>query len=367
MDATAPSAAFVRGRCSSARPIHWPVPLLKLAAVRIRRQLLDSTLRPLAIFSREHAPMHSSAFSHVSLSSGQPRSSRRRSSHSRRSPGWHFPISPFNSPANPAKASSLVVTSSPPAPAAAGYWALTFRTYPAEIKGGPCMFQVRIGADRIKSIGNAHRPAGLFQPGGLRPAAATRSGPRASSSPTPSRARSPTSSPVAPTKSRSARSPKRPAASPPRQEHGRRRHRLRSARHRHRRARAADPRAATRTRATSARRTSHRCAPAAITRAKTCPSVLNIDKPDERRARAHPALGQPGDRRRRAARRSQLLRRLPDHAGLRHSRIARRAPAASRRRHDPDRGRDRRTRQRARRRLHRRQGDDRHVGPRASR
>jgi 2-oxoglutarate ferredoxin oxidoreductase subunit alpha len=38
--------------------------------------------------------------------------------------------------------------------ARAGYWGLTFRTYPAEIKGGPCMFQVRIGADRIKSIGN---------------------------------------------------------------------------------------------------------------------------------------------------------------------------------------------------------------------
>jgi 2-oxoglutarate ferredoxin oxidoreductase subunit alpha len=38
--------------------------------------------------------------------------------------------------------------------ARAGYWALTFRTYPAEIKGGPCMFQVRIGAERIKSIGN---------------------------------------------------------------------------------------------------------------------------------------------------------------------------------------------------------------------
>jgi 2-oxoglutarate ferredoxin oxidoreductase subunit alpha len=36
----------------------------------------------------------------------------------------------------------------------AGYWALTFRTYPAEIKGGPCMFQVRIGAQRIRSIGN---------------------------------------------------------------------------------------------------------------------------------------------------------------------------------------------------------------------
>lgn len=35
-----------------------------------------------------------------------------------------------------------------------GYWGLTFRTYPAEIKGGPCMFQVRIGVDRIKSIGN---------------------------------------------------------------------------------------------------------------------------------------------------------------------------------------------------------------------
>lgn len=38
--------------------------------------------------------------------------------------------------------------------ARAGYWGLTFRTYPAEIKGGPCMFQVRIGANRIRSIGN---------------------------------------------------------------------------------------------------------------------------------------------------------------------------------------------------------------------
>lgn len=38
--------------------------------------------------------------------------------------------------------------------ARSGYWALTFRTYPAEIKGGPCMFQVRIGAQRIRSIGN---------------------------------------------------------------------------------------------------------------------------------------------------------------------------------------------------------------------
>ena len=26
-----------------------------------------------------------------------------------------------------------------------GYWGLTFRTYPAEIKGGPCMYQLRVG------------------------------------------------------------------------------------------------------------------------------------------------------------------------------------------------------------------------------
>lgn len=38
--------------------------------------------------------------------------------------------------------------------ARAGYRALTFRTYPAEIKGGPCMFQVRIGAEPVRSIGN---------------------------------------------------------------------------------------------------------------------------------------------------------------------------------------------------------------------
>ena len=40
------------------------------------------------------------------------------------------------------------------AAARGGYWAQTFRTYPAEIKGGPCMFQVRIGEERIYSIGN---------------------------------------------------------------------------------------------------------------------------------------------------------------------------------------------------------------------
>ncbi|MEX0992688.1 MAG: 2-oxoacid:acceptor oxidoreductase subunit alpha [Solirubrobacterales bacterium] len=35
-----------------------------------------------------------------------------------------------------------------------GYWGLTFRTYPAEIKGGPCMYQVRIGTDALRSQGN---------------------------------------------------------------------------------------------------------------------------------------------------------------------------------------------------------------------
>jgi 2-oxoglutarate/2-oxoacid ferredoxin oxidoreductase subunit alpha len=35
-----------------------------------------------------------------------------------------------------------------------GYWALTFRTYPAEIKGGPCMYQVRVGVDRVRTQGN---------------------------------------------------------------------------------------------------------------------------------------------------------------------------------------------------------------------
>ena len=36
-----------------------------------------------------------------------------------------------------------------------GYWALTFRTYPAEIKGGPCMYQVRIGVESVLSQGDA--------------------------------------------------------------------------------------------------------------------------------------------------------------------------------------------------------------------
>ena len=34
-----------------------------------------------------------------------------------------------------------------------GYWTQTFRTYPAEIKGGPCMYQVRMGERRIHSHG----------------------------------------------------------------------------------------------------------------------------------------------------------------------------------------------------------------------
>ena len=36
-----------------------------------------------------------------------------------------------------------------------GYWALTFRTYPAEIKGGPCMYQVRIGVEPVRSQGDS--------------------------------------------------------------------------------------------------------------------------------------------------------------------------------------------------------------------
>ena len=35
-----------------------------------------------------------------------------------------------------------------------GYWAYTFRTYPSEIKGGPCMYQVRMGRERVLSRGN---------------------------------------------------------------------------------------------------------------------------------------------------------------------------------------------------------------------
>jgi 2-oxoglutarate ferredoxin oxidoreductase subunit alpha len=35
-----------------------------------------------------------------------------------------------------------------------GYWGLTFRTYPAEIKGGPCMYQLRVGTSPLRSQGN---------------------------------------------------------------------------------------------------------------------------------------------------------------------------------------------------------------------
>ena len=35
-----------------------------------------------------------------------------------------------------------------------GYWALTFRTYPAEIRGGPCMYQVRVGTAPVRSQGD---------------------------------------------------------------------------------------------------------------------------------------------------------------------------------------------------------------------
>ena len=36
-----------------------------------------------------------------------------------------------------------------------GYWALTFRTYPAEISGGPCMYQVRVGTAPVRTQGDA--------------------------------------------------------------------------------------------------------------------------------------------------------------------------------------------------------------------
>ena len=36
-----------------------------------------------------------------------------------------------------------------------GYWALTFRTYPAEIRGGPCMYQVRMGTAPVRTQGDA--------------------------------------------------------------------------------------------------------------------------------------------------------------------------------------------------------------------
>ncbi|HSJ73620.1 MAG TPA: 2-oxoacid:acceptor oxidoreductase family protein, partial [Miltoncostaeaceae bacterium] len=39
------------------------------------------------------------------------------------------------------------------AAARGGYWTQTFRTYPAEIKGGPCMYQVRMGEEKIYSHG----------------------------------------------------------------------------------------------------------------------------------------------------------------------------------------------------------------------
>ena len=39
------------------------------------------------------------------------------------------------------------------AAARGGYWTQTFRTYPAEIKGGPCMYQVRMGDEQIFSHG----------------------------------------------------------------------------------------------------------------------------------------------------------------------------------------------------------------------
>jgi 2-oxoglutarate ferredoxin oxidoreductase subunit alpha len=39
------------------------------------------------------------------------------------------------------------------AAARGGYWTQTFRTYPAEIKGGPCMYQVRMGDHQIFSHG----------------------------------------------------------------------------------------------------------------------------------------------------------------------------------------------------------------------
>ena len=59
----------------------------------------------------------------------------------------------------------------------------------------------------------------------------------------------------------------------------------------------------------------------------------------------------------------RLLRRLSDHARVRHPRVAGRAPAALRRRRDPDRGRDRRAGVGAGRVVCGPQGDDRDLGP----
>jgi len=36
-----------------------------------------------------------------------------------------------------------------------GYYVYTFRTFPAEILGGPCLFQVRISDSPVKSMGDA--------------------------------------------------------------------------------------------------------------------------------------------------------------------------------------------------------------------
>jgi 2-oxoglutarate/2-oxoacid ferredoxin oxidoreductase subunit alpha len=41
------------------------------------------------------------------------------------------------------------------AAARGGFWTQTFRTYPAEIKGGPCMYQVRMGNEKIFSHGRS--------------------------------------------------------------------------------------------------------------------------------------------------------------------------------------------------------------------
>ena len=86
---------------------------------------------------------------------------------------------------------------------------------------------------------------------------------------------------------------------------------------------------------------------------------------DRRRPRAR--VGQPGDLPRRPARGTRLLRRLPDHAGQRHPRVAGGPAAALRRRRDPDRGRDRRARFRARRLVRGQEGDDGHLRARACR
>ena len=247
-----------------------------------------------------------------------------------------------------------------------GYWALTFRTYPAEIRGGPCMYQVRVGTAPVRTQGDAVDLLICFN----QEAFDLHHHELAADGHIVCDAESVRVSPQY-----ESRSSEVPLATIAQEAGGNRRGKnmvsvglvcgllgLDTAR----------------IEEMILKRYAHK-GDVGESNIKSLRAGFEHAR-DKLPAGAHklgparvpergPAAGlrQPGDLPGRAAGGPRLLRRLSDHSRVGHPRVAGRAHAALRRRRDPDRGRDRRARVRAGRVVRGPQGDDRDVRARASR